>query len=457
MQTRLPQVDKLLRHETLLTCLAQYKRSIVLRVLRSTLEKLRTDKKAAEADEIAFQVKRQLENLQTPSLRKVLNGTGVVLNTNLGRSPISKIHLARLEEIASAYCNLELDLETGKRGKRSQKLDQLLCVLTGAQASIAVNNNAAAVVLAVNCFALGKEVVVSRGELIEIGGSFRLPDVIEAAGGKLREVGTTNKTRLSDFEKAIGPNTGLVMRCHRSNYEVKGFTEETPLSDLVKLCREKQVVLLEDLGSGVLMNLEEIGLEGEATVEESIELNCDLVSYSGDKLLGGVQAGIISGRKDLLLQLAKHPLYRALRLDKISISLLEQTLIAYLSNKPQELLPSLHLISQSREELQFRVESFIQKNEALLTNLKLKAVPGNSAIGGGSLPGKEKASAALHVEAGAKASSIAQSLRLCDPPVIAITRDDDILIDFRTIFDWEEPLLLKSLLQLDSMLGCSSS
>jgi L-seryl-tRNA(Ser) seleniumtransferase len=344
-------------------------------------------------------------------------------------------------------------LETGKRGKRSSRLEKLLNVLSGAEASLAVNNNAAAVVLAVNCFALNKEVIVSRGELIEIGGSFRLPDVIEAAGGRLREVGTTNKTRLSDFERAIGPDTGLVMRCHRSNFEIRGFTEETELRDLAELCRRKNIPLVEDLGSGVLLELSECGLADEPTLEESLSTGCDLVTFSGDKLLGGPQAGIIAGRKELVDRLAKHPLYRALRLDKISISLLEQALCAYVTSNVRSELPALSLISASEAELAERVTRFCKKTEPALRLLVLEMVATESAIGGGSLPGKVKASQGIILKAPLKANQLAQLMRTLQPPVIVLTKDDDCIIDFRTVLPADEELLFSALVELESKLN----
>lgn len=447
---RLPQVDKLLRHPALEVSLSQFKRDIVLRVVRDTLEQLRSAGRAAEIEELAALVNKKLLELSRPSLRKILNGTGVVLNTNLGRAPISSIYIDMLKEVASGYCNLEINLATGKRGKRSSRLESLLNVLAGAESALAVNNNAAAIVLAVNCFARNKEVIVSRGELIEIGGSFRLPDVIESAGARLREVGTTNKTRLADFEKAIGPETGLVMRCHRSNFEIKGFTEETSLEDLVRLCRDKGVPVLEDLGSGVLMDLSQLGIEGEPTVEEVIATGCDLVTFSGDKLLGGPQAGLIAGKKSSLEKLAKHPLYRALRLDKVSISLLEQTLCSYLSEQSQKNIPALKLIASNVDELGARVSAFIGRAEKALTKIKLEAVHTSSTIGGGSLPGKEKASRGIALRSPLKSAQMAQALRDAEPPVIVITRDNDNIIDFRTILADEEELLLNALQQLDS-------
>lgn len=453
LQVRLPQVDKLLRHPFLEESLSDFKREIVVNVLRELLDQLRNKASTASADEIVEMVRIRLHSLSTPSLRKVINGTGVVLNTNLGRAPLSLNYLEHLNEVAAGYCNLEIDLETGKRGKRSSGLNRLLKVLSGAEASLSVNNNAAAIVLAVNCFALGKEVVVSRGELIEIGGSFRLPDVIEAAGAKLREVGTTNKTRLSDFERAIGPETGLVMRCHRSNFEIRGFTEETSLIELVRLCKEKGLPLLEDLGSGVLMDLSNLGLEGEPTLEEIIATGCDLVTFSGDKLLGGPQAGLISGRKELIEKLGKHPLYRALRLDKLTISLLEQTLCSYLYSQPQRHVPALNMISQSQSQLKERAENFMARARKKLVKISLQVIDTSSTIGGGSLPGKEKPSAGIIIRSPWKSARLSQALRECNPPVISITRDDDAIIDFRTVFVDEEELLLAAFLQLDSKIN----
>lgn len=453
MQSRLPQVDKILRHPLLKETLQRFNREIVVRVLREILDNLRLQKQMVESEALIEMLNSKLLQLSEISMRKVINGTGVVLNTNLGRSPISQAHLQILQNLAGGYCNLEINLESGKRGKRSSQIEKLLTILTGAEASLAVNNNAAAVVLAVNCFALGKEVVVSRGELVEIGGSFRLPDVIQAAGGKLKEVGSTNRTRLSDFEKAINENTGLVMRCHRSNFELRGFTEETKLEDLAELCKKVQIPLFEDLGSGVLMKLSHLGLDDEPTVEESLSLGCDLVSFSGDKLLGGPQAGIIAGRKDLLERLQKHPLYRALRMDKIGISLLEQTLASYLLANPQDKLPSLSLIASSASDLETRVARFIRLNQDKLQMIRLASSSAQSAIGGGSLPGKEKTSRALLLQSERKSSYIAKKLRQLNPPVISITRENDNLIDFRTVFPEEELLLENALIELDKQLA----
>lgn len=453
MQTRLPQVDKLLRHELILDYQKKYKRKVLLKVVRQILSDARQRNESRSEDEVIALVGSEMEKLRAPKLKKVLNGTGVVLNTNLGRAPISAQHLEALKEIASGYCNLEYDLLAGKRGKRSSGLQELLQILTGAEAALAVNNNAAAVVLAVNCFALGKEVIVSRGELIEIGGSFRLPDVVVAAGGILKEVGTTNKTRAADYEKAIGPSTGLILRCHRSNFELKGFTEEANLSDMVKLCAKHQIPLVEDLGSGALENMTDYGLSDEATVESVVESNCDLITFSGDKLLGGPQAGLIVGKKIFVDKLASHPLYRALRLDKVSIFLLEQALRSYLLANPQDELPSLQMIAADAEEIKKRVEDFIKKFAAQLKHLDLSLVNTASAIGGGSMPGQEKASFGLSIRSSSSSTELSAHLRRCSPPLIAMTREAEVLVDFRTIKSNEESLLFEVFRQLESRIS----
>jgi L-seryl-tRNA(Ser) seleniumtransferase len=297
--TRLPQVDRILRHPEVLDAQTRMRRDLVADLVREELERLRNNDRVSdsemELEAIASKVVAKVDALLSPALRKTINATGVVLNTNLGRAPISAAAIAYLQEVATGYCNLEIDLGSGKRGKRSARIDALLRLITGAEAAVVVNNNAAAVLLVVNAFAKDREVIVSRGELIEIGGSFRLPDVIESAGGILREVGTTNRTRIADFRKAAGMNTGLLVRCHRSNFEIRGFTEQVSLEELVQLGKETEVPVLEDLGSGVLFDLGAAGLKDEPTVREVVSTGCDLVSFSGDKLLGGPQAGIVVG------------------------------------------------------------------------------------------------------------------------------------------------------------------
>ena len=456
---RLPQVDKILRHPLVVDVQSQMRRDLVADLVRAELERLRSAQNVTEdhlsIDAIAESVVAKVNSYLRPSLQKVINATGVVLNTNLGRAPLSGVAVRYLESFADGYCNLEIDLVSGKRGKRSERINTLLRLITGAEAAIAVNNNAAAVVLAVNAFAKGKEVVVSRGELIEIGGSFRLPDVIESAGGTLREVGTTNRTRVNDFRKAINEKTGLLMRCHRSNFEITGFTEQVSLQELAQLGKEMEVAVLEDLGSGVLFDLGAAGLKDEPTVREVVASGCDLISFSGDKLLGGPQAGIIVGSKSAVERLSKHPLYRALRLDKITLSLLEQTLISYLRPEPEKELPVLGMIMIDVSDIKARAEKFAATicGGAKSRNIKCSPVKTNAAAGGGSLPGELIESWGVVINVGGlKPARLMEKLRASEPPIIAIVQDDQVILDFRTLSESDEKLLLEALGKIEDSL-----
>lgn len=458
MEGRLPQVDKLLRHPKLEEEQSWWRREILAELCRETLAELRLHKSesAPSLDEVAQMVVTRAASLRRPGLQKVINGTGVVLNTNLGRAPLAASLIDDLGGIATGYSNLELDLDTGKRGKRSERVKTLLRLLTGCESALVVNNNAAAVVLAVNCFARDREVIVSRGELIEIGGSFRLPDVIESAGARLKEVGTTNRTRKSDYERAIGAGSGLLMRCHRSNFRVTGFTEETSLSELVELSDRTGVPFLEDLGSGVLVDLKGIGLN-EPTVAEVVKSGCGLVSFSGDKLLGGPQAGMLVGKKELIARLARHPLYRALRVDKITNALLEQTLLLYLGSQAFDQVPALKMIAATEESIKLRVDDFVARASGRLNFLRCKATRCSSAIGGGSLPGEEKLSWCVVLDCEQKgAGALAALLRRAPVPIVAIVQNDELRIDFRTVFESDEESILDYLIQLDLQLISSS-
>ncbi len=449
--TRLPQVDRILRHPLLIEAQSRIRRDLLTDLVRQHLENLRSCPAETEADieSIASSVVSKVDLLLKPSLRKVINGTGVVLNTNLGRAPISSHALAYLAEMASGYCNLEVDLPTGKRGKRSLKIEELLRLITGAEAGMVVNNNAAAVLLAVNALAKGREVIVSRGELIEIGGSFRLPDVIESAGGILKEVGTTNRTRLSDFRKAIGANTGLLIRCHRSNFEIRGFTEQVSLEELSALSKVSAVPFLEDLGSGVLFALSAAGLKDEPTVSEVILSGCNLVCFSADKLLGGPQAGIIVGKKELIERLSSHPLYRALRLDKVSLALLEHTLMAYLTPSPEDLLPVLSLLTAATSDIKLRAENFARTVCDASGKIGCVAISTNAAAGGGSLPCEllDSFGVVLSIDQ-MRPTKLAEALRNAQPPVISIVQNDQVILDFRTISVNDEKPLYDAILSI---------
>jgi L-seryl-tRNA(Ser) seleniumtransferase len=450
--TRLPQVDKILREEKIVDLQRFLRREIIVQLIREDLSVLRAAGKEEDADMAAIveRVERVGRQLLRPSLRKVINGTGVILNTNLGRAPISGRALSELAEVGSGYCNLEIDLSTGKRGKRSQRIERLLQLLTGGEAALVVNNNAAAVLLVVNALARDKHVVVSRGELIEIGGNFRLPDVIEAGGAILKEVGTTNRTRLADYQAAIGPTTGLLLRCHRSNFEIRGFTEQPELEELCRLAEQSGVPLLEDLGSGALVSTSDSEEQRRQTVPSVVATGCDLVSFSGDKLLGGPQAGFIVGKKKWIEKLLRHPLYRALRLDKLMLALVERTLIAYLTPQTHEHLPVINMMTAPAADIKMRAEDFARTICDTCTNWRAQVVVTDSTAGGGSLPGESLASFGVQLACKGKSpQKIAEILRAAEPPVIGILQDE-FMLDFRTINDEDAHLLLSALKQLDS-------
>ncbi len=360
-----------------------------------------------------------LEREREPKLRRVLNATGVIVHTNLGRAPLAPAALARVVEVGSGYSNLEYALERGERGSRQDHLVPLLCRLTGAEAALVVNNNAAAVLLALAALADGREVVVSRGELIEIGDGFRMPDVLARSGARLVEVGTTNRTRAADYERAIGPDTGLLLRVHQSNFRVIGFSERPALSEVAAVAHAHELPLVDDLGSGALVSIGD-----EPTPAESLRAGADLVTFSGDKLLGGPQAGIIVGRSDLVERLRRHPLQRAFRADKLTLAALEGTLALDLDGSTSE-VPVLRMLHEPVERVRARAE-------------RLAALVGGEVedtiarVGGGALPLTELPSAACAVE-----EELAEPLRLGEPPVIAVVRDGRTLLDCRTLSDAE--------------------
>jgi L-seryl-tRNA(Ser) seleniumtransferase len=440
---QIPQVDKLLRHPLLEAVQTTFRRDLLTVLIREELAELRASGDAnliVDLDVLAQMIRSKVDSLLGPGMRRVLNGTGVVLHTNLGRAPLSGKAIAALAELADGYVNLEIDLQTGERGQRSDKVSTLLRLITGAEDAVCVNNNAAAVVLCVNTFARDKEVVVSRGELIEIGGSFRLPEVITAGGARLKEVGTTNRTRAADYERAMTGDTKLIIRCHRSNFDITGFTEQPALAEIVEVGKKAQVPVLEDLGSGVLIDIEAISqFKTEPGIQEVLATGCDIVSFSGDKLLGGPQAGIIVGRKDWISLLSKNPLYRALRLDKVSLYLLEKTLTAYLGPSPQSHLPALAMLAEPASSIEARVQHFMQffmrhLDPSQKDAFTLAVVACESAAGGGSLPGQHALSYGLKVQvSGLKSNRLALQLRRGDPAVVGLVKDGDFLIDFRTI------------------------
>lgn len=369
--------------------------------------------------------------------RRVINATGVVIHTNLGRAPLSAAARAAIADGASRYCTLEYDLATGKRGKRGAKAEALIVELTGAEDALIVNNCAAAAFFVLSAFAACGEVIVSRGELVEIGGDFRIPDVLTQSGAVLKEVGTTNRTKLADYERAITKKTRVILRVHPSNYRIVGFTSMPSLTDLAATASKHKVLLYEDLGSGALIDLAGIGLGDEPVVSRSIQDGADVVTFSGDKLLGGPQAGIIAGRRSIIETLRKHPLYRALRIDKLAYAGLEATLEAYRRGKAMDEVPVLQMLSSGNDEIGDRVDNFIKVLGAKVGSngaLKFEAVAGVSAIGGGAAPAVSPETTLIAITHQRTSTlRLEQKLRTSTPPVIARILDDQLMIDLRTV------------------------
>jgi L-seryl-tRNA(Ser) seleniumtransferase len=397
--------------------------------------------------DLATAAQRRAHNLARPSLRPIINATGVIIQTNLGRAPLSAAALRAMAEVGAGYSNLEYDLEAGERGSRATHLVSLLCRLTGAEAALAVNNNAAALVLALSALAFGREVIISRGQAVEIGGGFRIPDVLRQSGAILTEVGTTNRTYMRDYAAAITERTALLMRVHTSNFKLLGFVHETPLAELAALAHERGLITLDDLGSGTLLPTAPYGLAPEPTVQESIAAGADLVTFSGDKLLGGPQAGLIVGRADLIAQLRRHPLARALRVDKTTLAGLEATLLAYLHGRATEEIPVWRMITAAPEALRARAGRLADTigrtaEQAMVeTSWRVSVVGCESAVGGGSLPGETLPSFALAIE-GASPDVLASALRHANPPVVGRIAEQRLLLDVRTVLVQQEAALI---------------
>ncbi len=405
---------------------------------------------AASADALADRVIACLSERGAFSLARVVNATGVVLHTNLGRAILSSRARERLEVVAAGYSNLEMDVARKERGSRYAHLDGLLQRLTGAEASLVVNNCASAVLLALESLARGKEVVVSRGELIEIGGEFRIPDIMRRSGATLREVGTTNRTHLKDYAQAIGPETGLLLKVHTSNYRVVGFTAAVGSRELAELGRERGVPVMEDLGSGCLVDLRRYGFPYEPTVREVVASGVDLVSFSGDKLLGGPQAGILVGKADLVGRLAKNPLNRALRIDKFTVAALEATLYAYEAGEALETIPTLRMLIETAASIRRRARGFLRRlSPDTHTRLGVALVDATSQVGGGALPTVELPTVAVTLGTTEQpAQALDERLRVGHPPVLGRLLDDRLLLDFRTILPADLPALASALSSL---------
>lgn len=410
-----------------------------------------TDSDAA-ACEIEERAAAHLKTRFRGSLRPAINATGVIIHTNLGRAPLAPAAVERLATIAKGYCNLEYDVARGARGSRTVHAEQLLTALTGADAAVVVNNNAAATMLILAGLASGREVIISRGELVEIGGGFRVPDVMVQSGAVLREVGTTNRTRIADYRAAIGPKTALVLRVHPSNFRIEGFTERPTLDALVAAAHASDIPIVEDLGSGCLVRLRSDrsarrasagqveSIAEEPRVQQSIAAGADVVCFSGDKLLGGPQAGVIVGRKKYVDQLRRHPLMRAFRVDKLTLAALEGTLIEYLAGRAEQTIPVLRMIRADAEGIEQRARRIAERLES--AGWQVALVSGSSAVGGGSAPGVELPTVLLAISReGLTADELDAKLRSLDPPVIARIADDRVVLDLRTVADTDDERL----------------
>lgn len=447
----LPNVDRLVQAVMAATGSA-LPRDLVVKAARAELDTLRSmvryDETITELprfEELVARLVANLTLLTTPSLRSVINASGVILQTNLGRAPLSTAALAAMCRVGQGYSNLEYDLAAGERGSRSVHLEGLLQTLTGAEAALVVNNNAAAIYLALIALASGREVIVSRGQAVEIGGGFRIPDVLRQSGATLVEVGTTNRTYARDYAAAISDHTALIMRIHTSNFRLVGFVYETPLSELVAVGRVRNVAILDDLGSGSLLPTQNYGLHAEPTVQESVAAGADLITFSGDKLLGGPQAGLIVGKAALVDRLRRHPLARALRVDKSTIAGVEATLQAYLRGRAHEEIPVWRMITAAPTQLRERAERIVAR--LVSVGMHGEVALCESAVGGGALPGETLASVAvaLPLASGAAAEYIATALRNGTPAVVARITDNRLLCDLRTVLPEEDDRLVQQL------------
>jgi len=436
----LPSVDRLLAHPDVAALADSHTRPVVLEAARRALaaarEAARTHGQAHSLEGLAASLADEVRRAERPSLRPIINGTGVIIQTNLGRAPISEEAAGAMSAVATGYSNLEYDLEAGERGSRTVHLEGLLRRVSGAEAGLAVNNNASALLLALAALARGREVVIARGQLVEIGGGFRVPDVMLQSGARLVEVGTTNRTYVRDYADAIGPETAALLRVHASNFRVVGFTHEASLDDLTRLAGERGLVVLDDLGSGSLLDTAAFGLAHEPMVGESVDAGADVVCFSGDKLLGGPQAGVLVGKKEAIDRLKRHPLARAVRLDKASIAGLEATLHHYVRGEATRAVPVWRMIALGVDQIAARAEGW--RGALAAAGVKAEVVASESAVGGGSLPGETLPTRALAVSPDDSAEALARRLRRADPPLVARIERDRVLIDPRTVLpEWD--------------------
>jgi L-seryl-tRNA(Ser) seleniumtransferase len=463
----LPSIDTLLHSEAANNILHETSAKHLTILARTAIDSLRREMQEKIAEDLLEAENFSRENLlkdaeerlktawhseQSSRLQRVINATGVIIHTNLGRAPLSEKAREALIENASGYCSLEYNLKTGKRGKRGARAEKLLAEITGAESALIVNNCAAAAYLVLTVLAGGGEAIISRGEMVEIGGDFRVPDVMEQSGAILREVGATNRTRISDYENAISEQTRIILKVHPSNYRIVGFTAAPSLSELAELAHRNDILLYEDAGSGAMYDLSEYGLTDEPIIGDSVKAGADVVTFSGDKLLGGVQSGLIVGRGEVIEKLRKHPLYRALRVDKLICVALEKTLEAFRRETALNEIPVLKMLSMTGEELRKRTEEFAKNlTEKLdgIRDLQFESIEGKSVVGGGSAPTVQPGTTLLALKhEKMTADKLEQTLRFSKPPIITRILEDKVLIDLRTVSEREETELLEVLARI---------
>ena len=454
----IPKVDVLLENQDIVTLIENHHRDVVVDVIREEIDKLRNFiKENDDVNLIEEKINNLIENIKISTekvysynIKKVINGTGTILHTNLGRAIISKKHADYLSEVVTSYSNLEYNLEEGRRGERYSHFEKLICKITGAEAAMAVNNNAAAVMLVLSSMAAEKEVIVSRGELVEVGGKFRIPDVMKSSNAHLVEIGTTNKTHLEDYEDAISENTGAFLKVHTSNFKILGFTESVSIEELCKLGREKDIPVIEDIGSGVLIDLSEYGLEYEPTVQDSIKAGVDVVSFSGDKLLGGPQAGIIVGKKKYIDKMKKNPLTRAFRIDKFTATILEMIFHEYLNEEDAiKNIPVLSLITKDLKEIEKNTNDLFNKIEKLKDVADINVEDTLSQIGGGSLPAERiKSKSVTIMPKNISTQSLEAKLRAGKNPVVGRISEEKLILDMRTVLEDEIDILAQKLIDI---------
>ena len=454
----IPKVDVLLENQDIVTLIENHHRDVVVDVIREEIDKLRNFiKENDDVNLIETKINNLIENIKISTekvysynIKKVINGTGTILHTNLGRAIISKKHADYLSEVVTSYSNLEYNLEEGKRGERYSHFEKLICKITGAEAAMAVNNNAAAVMLVLSSMAAEREVIVSRGELVEVGGKFRIPDVMKSSNAHLVEIGTTNKTHLEDYEDAISENTGAFLKVHTSNFKILGFTESVSIEELCKLGREKDIPVIEDIGSGVLIDLSKYGLEYEPTVQDSIKAGVDVVSFSGDKLLGGPQAGIIVGKKKYIDKMKKNPLTRAFRIDKFTATILEMIFHEYLNEEDAiKNIPVLSLITKDLKEIEKNANTLFNKIENLKDVADINVEDTFSQIGGGSLPAERiKSKSVTIMPKNISTQSLEAKLRAGKNPVVGRISEEKLILDMRTVLEDEIDILAQKLIDI---------